>query len=113
MNKDRIIIAVHVDDEALVSNSSEQLKLVKEHLSRNFKKISDLGSLDTYIGIKLTHVESENCLYLSQKDMIESYTSTVLKNGVAKAVIPASPVIDYHVKSTKKLPPIWDKLGVV
>jgi histone deacetylase 1/2 len=113
VNSNKIIVAVHVDDEALVSNDPEQLLLVKEHLSKNFKKISDMGSLNHYIGIDLKHDSNENYLHLSQKDMIDTYTATVLKGGSVKAVLPASPTLNFDVKAENKLAPIWDKLGVV
>ena len=70
VDSNKIIVAVHVDDEALVSNDSKQLLAVKEYLSKNFKKISDMESLNHYIGIDLKHDNNENYLYLSQKDMI-------------------------------------------
>jgi hypothetical protein len=62
-----------VDDEAIISNSEEELNLFKKTLSEKFRKISDLSDLTEFLGIKITVDENQTTFYLSQEDLIDKY----------------------------------------
>jgi hypothetical protein len=116
-NNSKIIMCLHVDDQAIVSNDAEQLEGLKSHLGSKFKKISDLGSVNSFLGMSITYDESIKKFIFSQADMINNNIQLALKNGTATIAIPFSPLINITQPEqglnspTNK--PIWDRVGVI
>ena len=63
------IICVYVDDLLIVGNNADTTNSIKAYLSKQFKKIKDLGSLNKYLGIEMK--KTEGGYTLSQEQYIE------------------------------------------
>ncbi len=52
------LMCLHVDDQAIVSNDERQLEGLTFHLVSKFKKISDLGAVNSFLGMNISYNES-------------------------------------------------------
>jgi hypothetical protein len=109
------IIGVHVDDEAIISNSKEEMRLFKQKLSEKFRKISDLSALTEFLGIKITTNEKCTCFHLSQEDLIDKYIRELaIGLGEFKTSLPGPSNVNFEdTPPNKKNEPIWSEIGTI
>jgi hypothetical protein len=110
------IIGVHVDDEAIISNDSEEIKLFKAHLNtKKFRKVSDLSSLTEFLGIKIATNETSTCFYLSQEHLIDKYIRELaIGIGEIKTSLPGPSNINVEdIPPNKHNNPIWSEIGTI
>ena len=67
-SKDTIII-VYIDDIAITGPKTEYIRQIIDELKKKFT-ISDLGPIQSYLGIKITRTPDYKTMRLSQKDYI-------------------------------------------
>jgi hypothetical protein len=63
-------LAIYGDDLLIANNNLSQLSELKEKLKNRFK-MTDMGELTYYLGIKVESVRENNQIYLSQSLYIE------------------------------------------
>ena len=71
--QDKLIIGVHVDDMIITGSNSYKIIKFKENMKQVFK-MTDLGTLSSYLGIEIKHEAS--CFWLNQKSSIETILHT-------------------------------------
>jgi hypothetical protein len=116
----------HVDDEFLTGNNENELTKFKNYLANRFKKITDIGSFEDYVGLKIdTVIDQHGCSrsFVSLEHMIDDFSKEFAINGeiVLNDNLPISPnlkwndskLIEENNLKSKLLEPIWNKTGVI
>jgi hypothetical protein len=113
----KTIMCLHVDDQAIVSNKGELLEKLKFHLASRFKKITDLGAVNSFLGMDINYEENTKKLIFSQSAIVNNHLQLALKRGTATSAIPFSPLINITQPeqglSSPPNKPIWDRVGVI
>lgn len=65
-----LILGVYVDDLLVVGGTQKEIDEVKHALTNEFK-MTDLGPISWYLGLKITHDISAGTMFLSQAPYIE------------------------------------------
>jgi hypothetical protein len=86
---DFIILAVHVDDMLIVSNSKSSLAEMKLSLGRHFK-VKDLGEVKFLLGIEVIRNRKNGYVELSQQAYVEQLLDRFNLQGVKPASTPLS-----------------------
>ena len=109
------IIGVHVDDEAIISNSKEEIDNFKDMLSKRFKKVSNLSSLTEFLGIRIETDENGLYFYLSQRDLIDRYIRDLASGiGEIRSSLPGPSGENIEdIPANKDNQPIWDEIGSI
>jgi Reverse transcriptase (RNA-dependent DNA polymerase)/gag-polypeptide of LTR copia-type len=82
--RDRVILAIYVDDLLIVGPDKEEIKHVKKQLGDRFQ-MSDLGQLSWYLGMHITRDRANRILRISQQAFFES----LLKDSGLQDIKPA------------------------
>ena len=93
---DLTIIAVYVDDLIVITKTPETMRKIKESLAARFK-MKDLGKLHYCLGISVEHDKERGCLWMHQKQYIQSLLK---RYGLSQAKSLATPA-DVNVKLVK------------
>ena len=98
------ILAVHVDDMLIVSNSSSQLAEMKQALGKHFK-VKDLGEVKFLLGIGVTRDRQSGHIELSQ----QTYINQLLKHFNLQDAKPVTTPLSSGVRLTQDDCPITDE----
>ena len=60
-----VIIILYIDDITLLGNGSKEISRIKLTLSSRFE-MTDLGGIDSYLGVHITCDQSIKCLEIDQ-----------------------------------------------
>jgi hypothetical protein len=101
---DFIILAVHVDDMLIVSNSKSSLAEMKLSLGRHFK-VKDLGEVKFLLGIEVVRNRKNGYVKLSQ----QAYVEQLLDRFNLQGVKPASTPLSAGIRLTQDDCPITDE----
>lgn len=103
-NQAFIILAVHVDDMLIVSNSKSRLTKMKDALGQHFK-VKDLGEVKYLLGIEVTRNKKSNTIELSQ----QAYIDQLLKRYNMQGAKPATTPLSSGVRLTQDDCPMTDE----
>ena len=92
----RTIIAVYVDDLILLTETAEEMQMVKESLEAQFK-MNDMGELHYCLGVSIEQDKDRKCLWLHQKEYIRSM---IARHGLMDAKTVPTPA-DLSVRLKK------------
>ena len=93
---DLSIVAVYIDDFIVITKTPEAMKKTKESLAARFK-MKNLGKLHYCLGISIQHDEEKWCLWMDQRQYIQSLLK---RYGLSQAKMATTPV-DINVKLVK------------
>ncbi|KAL0276866.1 UNVERIFIED_CONTAM: hypothetical protein PYX00_004339 [Menopon gallinae] len=99
-NENRVILLIYVDDILLASKSLEEMNEIKELLKREFE-ITDLGSINTILGINIKRDSDTGNMTLTQRNYIEEL---IKKFGMENAKEIGTPM-ELNVKVSKEMSP--------
>ena len=99
-----IVLAVHVDDMLIVSNSNSRLNEMKRALGRHFK-VKDLGEVKFLLGIGVTRNRKSGTIELLQ----QAYIDQLLKRFGLQDAKPVSTPLSSGVRLTQDDCPIMDE----
>ncbi|KAJ3479322.1 hypothetical protein NLI96_g9143 [Meripilus lineatus] len=88
-----IIVIIHVDDMALLGNSADTISRAKSEITP-LLKISDLGEIKSFVGLKITRDRAARTITISQPH----YIDTILARFHMESSHPVSTPLDPHVK---------------
>lgn len=92
-NKEKVYIALYVDDVLIMASSQESLNKVLNTLTENFEITS--GNAETFVGLKIQRDHVSKTILIHQK----SYTDHILAyfdvNQTISVSIPADPYATY------------------
>ena len=91
-----IILAIHVDNMLIVSNSKSKLAKMKLNLTKYFK-VKDLGEVKFLLGIEVVRDRKSGSLDLSQR----AYVDQLLKRLNLQDVKPASTPLSSGIRLTQ------------
>ena len=89
------ILAIYVDDIILACKSDSQISKVKAHLSNCFK-MTDLGELQYFLGVKIDQDHENNTIFLNQG----AYAQRIIDNHGLKEANPVKTPMDPTIKLT-------------
>lgn len=104
MGKIFAILAVHVDDMLIVSNSKPKLAEIKLNLAKHFK-VKDLGEVNFLLGIEITRNRQTGIVELSQ----QAYIEQLLKRFNLQDVKPAMTLLLPGIRLTQDDCPSTDE----
>ena len=87
-----IILAIHVDDMLIVSNSNPELTEMKQNLTKYFK-VKDLGEVKFLLRIKVNHDRTSGTIELSQQAYINQLLKRFNVQDMKPATTPLTPGI--------------------
>ncbi|KAL0267052.1 UNVERIFIED_CONTAM: hypothetical protein PYX00_009420 [Menopon gallinae] len=99
-NENRVILLIYVDDILLASKSLEEMNEIKELLKREFE-ITDLGPINTILGINIKRDSDTGNMTLTQRNYIEEL---IKKFGMENAKEIGTPM-ELNVKVSKEMSP--------
>ncbi|KAL0270634.1 UNVERIFIED_CONTAM: hypothetical protein PYX00_007980 [Menopon gallinae] len=99
-NENRVILLICVDDILLASKSLEEMNEIKELLKREFE-ITDLGPINTILGINIKRDSDTGNMTLTQRNYIEEL---IKKFGMENAKEIGTPM-ELNVKVSKEMSP--------
>lgn len=103
-NKERVIMALYVDDIILASKNINEMENVKQKLMAEFET-KDLGVITDILGIHVERDGETGCIKLSQ----ERYVNDLLEKFDMKSAKPVTTPIESNTKVTKDLNPKNDE----
>ena len=93
---DLTIISVYVDDLIIITKTPEMMRRIKDSLATRFK-MKDLGKLHYCLGITVEYDEEKKCLWMHQRQYIQSLLE---RYGLSQAKTSTTPA-DINVKLVK------------
>jgi hypothetical protein len=75
-----MIIVIYVDDIIVTGNSSDEIRKTIDYFATEFKKISDLGEINRFIGINLIRDKAKRIITLSQSPYASQIGATDSKS---------------------------------
>ena len=93
---DLTIISVYVDDLIIITKTPEMMRRIKDSLATHFK-VKDLGKLHYCLGITVEYDEEKKCLWMHQRQYIQSLLE---RYGLSQAKTSTTPA-DINVKLVK------------
>ena len=84
-----VILAVHVDDMLIISNSKPKLAEMKRSLAKHFK-VKDLGKVKFLLGIEVFHNRKTSLIELSQWAYVDQLLKQFNMQGANPATTPLS-----------------------
>ena len=94
--EDVTIVAVYVDDLVIVTKTPKSMEKIKEDLTKRFR-MKDLGKLHHCLGITVEYDEEKGCLWMHQRQYIQSLLH---RFGMFEAKTSSTPA-DTNVKLVK------------
>ena len=64
-----LIVILYIDDITIIGTSLEAVKQLKDNLQKHYE-MSDLGEIESYLGIHITHNRSYKCIEIDQSGYI-------------------------------------------
>jgi len=95
-----IFLVVYVDDIVITGNNEEIISILKTKLDTLFK-LKDLGNLQYFLGIEVSH--SEQGIYLSQRKYIMDILSANGLLGSKPSSVPLQKGIDWRIENSRLL----------
>lgn len=99
--RDRLIVAVYVDDLLILSNKQTEIKELKEHLPQRKLYMKDLGKAQRFLGMNKINNSEEGEIKIHQKEYIEKALTRFQMENCNPVATPADP----NTKLTKEMGP--------